>query len=377
MRLSLSKEKYPLRNALIGAILIFCFEGFQGNHNAATPHIRGGYKLLKGQLATNSSTSRPSVPVEEDLIHAFCRLDLQSMLVVDSQQVLLGRRPFITMDWGKSIEKMPSQFLNLAEAHQYWGIVMWRCSYFLHSASALVDTPILDGSQDNLSINIRSVAHQSFPNGPIPSEILLQQRKYLEENACWQAAFRHLLLTGRKSDRHAAALLQFHAVGQRLVLEAASVAAVDECAFDTYLPEFRKMLSLAKTFFAKSPSEQGREICSLDIGVIPGLYAIVRLCRNGSVRREALGLLRDFPRREGVWDSLLVAGIGQWIMEVEEEGLEGGFVPERARAGLAKVEVDILNRSATLEYSKRAIDRGVVSLQKTIPSNAYIAPRIN
>lgn len=91
------------------------------------------------------------------------------------------------------------------------------------------------------------------------------------------------------------------------------------------------------------------------------------------MRREALGLLRSFPRREGVWDSLLVAEIGQRIMEFEEEGLEGEFIPESARVRLSKVEVDDLTRSARLGCVKRAVDRGVVSLQKTTLSIIPVA----
>ena len=147
MRASLSKEKHPLRNALIGAMLVFCFEGFQGNHNTAISHVRSGYKLLQDWLVTNPSTSHSSVAIEEDLIHAFRRLDLQSMLVVGSQQVVLERQQIITMDHGINIEKMPAQFSNMVEAHQYWGIVMWRCSYFLHSASALAHSLIIDADQ--------------------------------------------------------------------------------------------------------------------------------------------------------------------------------------------------------------------------------------
>jgi hypothetical protein len=52
-----------------------------------------------------------------------------------------------------------------------------------------------------------------------------------------------------------------------------------------------------------------------------------------------------------------MAGIGEWIIEIEEEGLEGGIVPEYARVKLTKVEVEVSTKIARLlECAKRTIE---------------------
>jgi hypothetical protein len=59
---------------------------------------------------------------------------------------------------------------------------------------------------------------------------------------------------------------------------------------------------------------------SFDIAVVPSLYTVVIKCRDPHIRRAALKLLDRYPRREGVWDSVAVAGLGRWVMALEEEG---------------------------------------------------------
>lgn len=57
--------------------------------------------------------------------------------------------------------------------------------------------------------------------------------------------------------------------------------------------------------------------------------------------------------REGVWDSGLVSKVSTMLMEFEEEGLVDGYIPEYARARTTKVAVDVLNKTADVECTKR------------------------
>lgn len=52
-----------------------------------------------------------------------------------------------------------------------------------------------------------------------------------------------------------------------------------------------------------------------DIGIIPALVIILMLCPDRALKRETNGILRDMiPRREGVWDSRIVAEAGERIL---------------------------------------------------------------
>lgn len=68
------------------------------------------------------------------------------------------------------------------------------------------------------------------------------------------------------------------------------------------------------------------------IGVAMPLFYIATRCRVPSVRREAIAIIRDFPARQGVWNTYEALQVTEWVMAVEEEGLdEDGFVPEQWR----------------------------------------------
>ena len=46
-------------------------------------------------------------------------------------------------------------------------------------------------------------------------------------------------------------------------------------------------------------------------------------CRDPAVRRQALSLLSrlSLPRQEGTWNANDASRVGQWVIDVEEEGL--------------------------------------------------------
>lgn len=87
------------------------------------------------------------------------------------------------------------------------------------------------------------------------------------------------------------------------------------------------------------------------------LYIIGRKCRDPTVRREAIALLLGWSWREGVWDSVLAGKIARWVMEIEEEGMSEGFVPEWCRVRGAEVNFDLSERSARVRCLRRVSER--------------------
>lgn len=58
-----------------------------------------------------------------------------------------------------------------------------------------------------------------------------------------------------------------------------------------------------------------------DEGIILSLFVVVFTGQKSSVRREAIEILRQAaPRKEGLWDSLTVANLGEMLLGVEEKG---------------------------------------------------------
>jgi hypothetical protein len=69
----------------------------------------------------------------------------------------------------------------------------------------------------------------------------------------------------------------------------------------------------------------------LDLGITAPLYLLITRCRDHNLRANAIELLRGW-HVEASWQPRLIAEIGDFVMDVEEEGNAGGFIPEQSRA---------------------------------------------
>jgi len=50
--------------------------------------------------------------------------------------------------------------------------------------------------------------------------------------------------------------------------------------------------------------------------------------QHRAIRREAIRLLLSYPRREGLWDGMIIGKFSQWIAEIDEEELgDGEYIP--------------------------------------------------
>jgi hypothetical protein len=234
---------------------------------------------------------------------------------------------------------MPSSFSDLHEAHRYWELAMRQSTHFIHSASPLIGA----GEGPAVSaVTLGSLRRTSTsPIKIVPIDFRAECGTYATENLRWQAAARHLLSSPNSKIQSAATFLKCLSLATELVF--ASLLIKSECEYDVYLPRFREIVILARSLSRNEPS-QGHGTFSIDFGIVPALLTAVKSCWDRVVRREALGILKSSPRREGVWDGLLMAGIGERIIDIEEEGLEGEIVPEYARVRLAKVEVEVSTR---------------------------------
>jgi hypothetical protein len=95
--------------------------------------------------------------------------------------------------------------------------------------------------------------------------------------------------------------------------------------YDFFLPIYSAIVSLAETNLglSNSPAEKPPLTPSfaLDMGMIGPLYEVSRHCRDPTLRRKIVQLLRASNRQEGLLNSAIYANIVQTIMAIEESGL--------------------------------------------------------
>jgi len=272
-------------------------------------------------------------------------------------------------DGDQVVEGMPKVFSNFAEAHRYFMYIMKRCALFVQIAVRLGSSASSTSAQQAPASTVDWLPslHTPFPSGSVPPNILVAYEKHLHELRQWQSAFNPLRLNPDRANQAGVVVMQPAASSIRLIIK--SVIARNECYWDQFLPEYRAIVSLSKAFFRTLPKEaslrQESEF-SMEMSIVPPLYVVCKYCRDGQVRREAIALMKLCPRREGIWDSGLTAKVSIFLMEVEEEGLVNGYIPEDARARISKVSIDVLTKMAAVECMKRIPDtEGGIMIRKT------------
>lgn len=97
---------------------------------------------------------------------------------------------------------------------------------------------------------------------------------------------------------------------------------------------------------------------SLQLRSVWPVYKVALDCRNPTIRRRAVSLLKQQPKRKGFWNSDLIINILESAIEIEERGLEdltdftGAVVPSAwARLKNLVIDVDSMQESRTVLVS--------------------------
>ncbi|PMD47103.1 hypothetical protein L207DRAFT_416101, partial [Hyaloscypha variabilis F] len=326
-------EGASLRRVLIACLLVCCLEGMWGNSFNALAHAKSGLHLLRMWVEKNPhvkkeriGTHSPSPDVVEDeIVQAFARLDIQMLTFID---VRTAEEHAVMVDEGKdTIEKMPARFSFLEEARVYFELISRRSMHFMQVAVRA----LADGQKAGLDTASAT------------------QKKYAEELERWYQAFQPLYESIQRKKvvkvDIAAHLLFVNFVAMDIIL--ATCLYTDNMCFDEHLEKFRAIVEVSKIIVAAKQSR--RFSFSFDSGVTPWLSAVCKWCRDRTLQREAIQLLRAVASQEGVWDSLMIAEIGECMMKLEENGVETEDIPEEARVRLKHCNMNIADRMLTVE----------------------------
>jgi hypothetical protein len=134
------------------------------------------------------------------------------------------------------------------------------------------------------------------------------------------------------------------------IIKAASLYNHD-LEYDKYIPKFERVITWAESLikFQTSATEKHTPLYSFEMNILPPLHYCSTRCRDPKLRRRALALLEDTPRREGMWDSAMLAAIARYIMNEEEAGLGQVFSAEQIPA---QARICILDKVPMLEENK-------------------------
>lgn len=353
------------RRVLIACLLVCCLEGMWGNNFNALAHARSGFQLLRGWMERNPHAKRDrmgihspnSAIVEDDIVQAFARLDIQMLTFIDLRT---AEEHAEMIDEGKeTIERMPARFSFLEEARVYFELISRRSMHFMQVAvraladaqKAGVDTTSVAAVEDNpVQSWVKAGMHFGQKVSSAQANYYqITQKKYAEELDRWNQAFQPLYkgIQQKKETREdvAAHLLFVNFIAVDIIL--ATCLHTDNMCFDKHLEKFRTIVDVSKVIVDAKQSR--RFSFSFDSGITPWLSAVCKWCRDRTLRREAVRLLRAVASQEGVWDSLMIAEIGECMMKLEEQGVEAEHIPEEARVRLKHVNMNVADRMLTVE----------------------------
>ena len=373
-RAHLSVHEDDKRVVLVSCLLITCIERLQNHNQSALTQARNGLKIMQewieehasseisdqGRLAERGYTIT-SVPgllspqplvVEDEIIEQFRRLELSSLMMDTGN---LTRKRKFDRDEEAALGIMPPAFQDIKDAGLYFDLILGRAYHFIREAQQVMKhmKPVICVSfSDEENPFVEDSNHSVLAQMSL-DDLDEQAQKHAAVNQRWDDAFQHLFRHLNKSlseshpDLLCATLLRIRSISLSIRLAGATTAT--EMVYDDFLPDFKKIMSLARPLVENSKNFTDGSFC-FDQGFIFELLQVALRCRDRETRRAAFELLESKDWREGTWGSRRVASGARFCMEIEEDCSKAGFIPESARARVVSIAVDVEKRSAFVQY---------------------------
>lgn len=320
-----------LRQVMLLCCLLFVLiELLRGRYDDAFQHLEGGLRILKELKAQRQLViwSSHESAVEECLVAAFAQLDIQAANFKTGGSILR-----IENELSDYLHSDPPLFTSLRDARRAAEPLLSRAFNFLMKSWPMSPKEV------SLSYKYMHAEQQS----------LLSEISHFSSTFDAFTAIAYPRLP--RKDQMGADMINIFRHTTSLSIRTALIR--DESLLATYQPEYRANLLLVEDVMFKFPE---RPNYTLDMGVTPPLYIIAMGCPDYSLRWRAIELLREWPHREGVFDSNWAAFIAEEHVKLQlrGRGCEGvssdgeGWV---ACKGKGKGKGDLEGRWSTEEYS--------------------------
>jgi hypothetical protein len=371
---------------LIACLLFYCFESFHGYHEMANRQVYTGLKMIRDWTTSYYRPCRDGkyLPktgkedhdaVEDDILRAFGSLEIQVMSYADGRNANLHEH---YRHYGQaSIDQMPALFYELTQARELLELVIRRSMHWLRSTMHLHNFSAVSSPSSSVTTDgegSESPMSLFFDVDPTYEE----QSATLKEYDRWNRAFQPLLVQARSRSAHQktflrASILRLHWLSGYLSIASNNSrhSLVNDGRFTRELEE---LVDIARILL----SESSRQLDSgfiFDMQILVPLMTVGWVYRHRALRREAVELLLRSPRREGVWDGMVVGKMMQWLAGIEEEGLHLGddeeeYIPEWAAARCIEMGFDNEKREAhvsCLQPVKGSLTRAERRRETVIP----------
>ncbi|KAM0243139.1 hypothetical protein ACHAP5_006858 [Fusarium lateritium] len=394
------------RISIMANVLLGCFDSFIGDHRQALHQIQTGLGLLDIFRTQHKQRLLPASedPLEEELITIFIRLAIQAK---SYDMAFHFPQPFSIRLSSQSQTRPPGPSGTTTPLQE-------EPFFIPDTFTSVVEARV---SFDTLSVRTMRYIEELFamradPRATLPQSWLEYAAEHKNYFDVWSKAFDDLFLTRHNhtvslQEKAGIAALKMLATNARILF--LMMFSEKESDFDNFLPQFQIIVDLGVEIVSDEERRAAARDCpnpehcqhrqreswhqqdffpsmgfsaphikprfAADLGVVAPLFVVATKCRDPNTRRRAIQLLRSSARREGMWDSEMVANISAWVMNLEEsEALTIGIeaypadgttrpiprvIPEEKRFTIRFVDFDLRTRVAELHVGSRGLPPGV------------------
>jgi hypothetical protein len=315
-----SPSSNSIDTALLVCILFVCVECLRGDYAPALKHFQGGMSIALAAAGKGGPNCRATQPtgLREKLMPFFNRLELLCQLYGQRPEYIYGLSPS---------QALPDAFHSIVEAR--------------------------DSIVHLMNISIRLIHSTKFRRykSQITFDDIVQHNDVVSCLSTWRTTLDCFLATAPPSSHltEAATILEIQRIATLTWLNRALVP--EESAADADIPLYEQAVRLAESLQIsdhnqiKSTTTKSTLPAStflFDMEIVSPLYLVAIKCRDPSIRRRAIAVLRHTVRREGLWDSVKAAAIAERVMQIEEKGLpilDGSVLPAEG-ARVANCHID-------------------------------------
>jgi len=321
-------------DVMTACIMFYCLSCFQGHQSTALEHLRSGLKILH-QLDQDFDPSIEDVqehPVSLKTLRAiFVTMDVQARGIM-SQDMLQTwtKRP------NRTFTKPPANFKTFSQARYHFEALYHELLGFMQALD--VDPPTGPGAEEYVVGEYVRFQHD-FDEMNVRLEVFLARLSHLtsredRESILGIKLFREQLrvylrlfksFDGAKRAREIEWHVEEH--DMKIILDLASEllkAPQDLCIPEGAVPgDYYSDNTEPEHISGLEIPAYSRPIFSSNSGILSALWMVAAKSSSSMLRRRAIALMLNYPRREGVWDGVLAGRIAWESLTLEETAVDG------------------------------------------------------
>ncbi|KAK1966477.1 C6 zinc finger protein [Colletotrichum sublineola] len=311
----LSASTMSPERALLACLLFITFESLRGNKVAGLSHINHGSLILDQHIPRGVDPS----PLLDEVMTSFQHFGLQSW----SHSGAHPKETHFRVPWccrGRrsryAIQEMPSVFENLEMARRWWNIVRHHLEHHAPLHTGFRVEGACFGEANQVPPDYTSPASQK------------RIRSFAHFLDAWGLSFQPLAIEAESrkmidaADYLKALSLRIHYLHMWASIRTAGWTDMEDIRRIT--PTFFDIIALSRKLLSAQATRQllvpNGEVFTLEDSPTWPLGSAFLMCSASEVKEEVVRLFKEYPRRDGLWDTHGFLVMIEWLNDMSSAG---------------------------------------------------------